>query len=125
MSDLIEGEVCTREQLLGAKTRRFLDFEVPGLPGRVRIRSLNEKEKSAFEVEFLTKKGTPDRDRVEQMRRRLVCLTVVDATGSTILRDEDVRQLEEIDGAITTAIYNQAQGHCGFSAGDLEDARKN
>lgn len=117
--------LCSRDQILGAVERRFKDFPVEGLPGNVRIRSLTEREKSEYEATFLDKKGELSRDKLRTARRRLVILTVVDATGNPLLTEADLDALEGIDGNITSAIQAQAQVHCGIGAAQLEEARKN
>lgn len=98
-----------------------------GLPDgdKVRLRSLSEKEKSAFETDILSTKGAPRRDRMEDAKRRLMILCAVDDEGKQLLTRADMEQLEEMDGAITSLIYNKAREHCGFEEDDLEDAVKN
>lgn len=122
-----EETFCSKEMLLGAKARRFANINVPGLGAPVRIRSLTEREKSDYECRFLDKKGNTDRGRIKEMRRALICLTVVDANGNTLLADEDAKALEDLDGGITTTIFAESQKHCGFiqAESEAEEARKN
>ncbi|TXH43411.1 MAG: hypothetical protein E6Q97_34120 [Desulfurellales bacterium] len=117
--------IVTRDQLLGARKRRFTQFPVEGLNGKVRIRSLSEREKSDYESEFMDKKGNFSRDKLLSARRRLICLVVVDAEGNPLLTDDDVKALEEIDGRITSKIQEEAQVHCGIGRAQVEEEIKN
>lgn len=117
--------LVTREQLLGATARRYIQFPVPGLSGEVRIQSLTEKEKAEWEASTLDKNGVVSKDKLKASRRKLVAMVVVDAEGKLVLTDDDVKALEAIDGNITNAIQFQAQAHCGIGSATLEEARKN
>lgn len=114
---------ATREQLLAATARRYRD--VPTLAGLFRLRSLTEVEKSHNELEVLGRKGGLDKDRLLAARRKLIALCVVDGDGVPLLTADDVAALEQVDAAITGALYDAAIEHCGMKPGDLEDLVKN
>jgi len=116
--------VLTRDQLLGQCERRYRDVELPG-GGSVRIRSLSEKEKSAYETELMTGKGTFRRSRLDDAKRRLMVLCLVDEDGQPLLQRGDTAALENLDGAVTSHIYDEIREHCGFDAEDIEEAVKN
>lgn len=120
-----EESIVSREQLLGVKARRFVAITVPGLPGKVRLRSLTEREKTDYELAFLDKKGNTDKKRLDESRRALICLVVVDANGNPILSDEDVKALQDVDAMTTTTIYGAAMKFCGFNIEEPEELRKN
>lgn len=115
---------ATREMFLKPAARRYDRFSVPGF-GDVRIQSLTDGEKSDYEYELIAKKGGFVPSKLRNAARRLIVLTVVDDTGNRVLRDGDETKLEEMDGAITQAIYDRARTHCGFNEGDIEEAVKN
>lgn len=115
----------TREQLIAKAKRRYQDFVVPDF-GTVRIRSLTERERSNYEAEMLDSKGNTRKSRLLQARRRLIALTVVDPSGELLLNETgDVKALEEQDGSITDAIFEQAMIHCGIKENDIEVLVKN
>ena len=110
----------TREQLLAKAKRRYQEFEVPDF-GKVRIRSLTERERSNFEADIQGSKGEYRRSKMIQARRRLIALTVVDGEGNLLLNQaNDVKALEEQDGSVTDAIFEQSMVHCGIKENDIE-----
>lgn len=106
-----------------AKARRF-DVVVTNI-GPVRIRSLNEAERSEFETDCVTEDLGADRVRLQDAKRRLIVACVVDKQGNPILNDDDVADLGQVDGAVIGQIYNAARKLCGFSEADIESLVKN
>lgn len=107
--------LITKDQLFASRgKRRFETYPIPNL-GNVRLRSLTERERSAYEVE--TQK---DNKGLQAAKRRLIVETVVDAEGNPLLNEQDLTALEEIDGKITGDIFNCSVEHCGFKKGEIE-----
>lgn len=111
--------LVTRDQFLsfGSK-RRFKTVPVPGL-GEVRIRSLKESERSAYEAERFTD-GEIDAERTLDSKSRLIVLCVCDAEGEPFLTAADVAALNEKDGAFTGLMFDECWKHCGFTRKDIE-----
>ena len=114
----------TRDQFLKPSPRRYKEVELPD-GSTARIRNLTEDEKSTFEASVLSAKGEFSIDRVKQQRRRLICLCLVNAAGDRILSDEDATALKQVDGALTSALYDECRVWCGFDEGDIEELVKN
>lgn len=120
--------LATRDVLLAKGKRRFrivelTEFDLPP----VRLRNLDEHEKSTYETETLLpdRKGQLRAKAIERARRKLIALTVVDVKGNLEFVNADLAEMEKMDGAVTTKIYSAAQEHCGFSENDIEDLAKN
>ena len=125
MSESNGNDFVTREQLIAKSKRRYQEFEIPDF-GKIRIRSLTERERSNYEADIMGSKGEFRKTKLVQARRRLIALTVVDANGNLLLdQPGDVKALEEQDGAITDAIFDQAMVHCGLRENDIEILVKN
>lgn len=122
MSNETSGRrLATRADFLNLTSRRYHDVPIPGTALVVRIRSLFEGEKSRYELETMTKGGGFLAERVEDARRRLVCLTAVDADGELMFpQPDDLKRLEAVDGRATSVVYDAARDHCGFDKGDIE-----
>lgn len=115
-----------RDLLLSKVERRYALVEIPEYGVKVGIRSLTEKERSAYEMESLNAKGADFAVKLENARRRLVILVAVDPeTKQPLFKPLDSIQLESVDSAITSQIYDAAVKHCGFRSGDIEDLVKN
>ncbi len=114
----------TRDDFFRPAERRYIDVPLGG--GRkVRLRSLTEPEMSAYEASILTSKGEFSPSKMMRARRKLICLTVVDAEGNRVLSDEDAVKLQDMDGATANEIYNAACTHCGIRESDIEELAKN
>lgn len=113
-----------REEFLAPQQRRYATVTMPGF-GMVRIQSLTEREKSDFETAAMTVKGGLSRRKLEEARRRLIVLCIVDANGNRLLTEQDMPTLENLDGAVSTRIYDECRRHCGFDEEDIETLVKN
>lgn len=131
--------LLTRSQFLGLNKRRFKDVAIPDgieLPDgtltagmSVRIRSLTEGEAAAFEMSNLRFTKTGEKVLVSQLgmeehRRRLLRLVLVDESNNTLLTSDDDAPLIELDGLVASAIYAEACKHCGLKERD-EEPEKN
>jgi hypothetical protein len=120
--------MLTKDKLLAMAKRRYREVQLPDHLGSdvARIQSLTEREKSDYEAS-LFKPGSmkPIRDMLASARRRLLILTLVDDQNERLLGDADEPSLLEMDGAVSSYLYDAATEHCGFQKGDVEDAVKN
>jgi len=112
-----------RDTLLGSFQRRYRTVET--LFGQVRIRNMTEREKADFEAGGITADGKINLRHIRNQRRRLVAFSVVDDQGVPLLQPGDEDRLGDIDAAVTTAIFEAAREHCGFSAEEAEELEKN
>lgn len=120
--------LATREQLLKPAERRYLNIPLPVSGLAVRIQSLREGEKTAYETDVsLTEDGErrPVRERLEDAKVMLICRVLVDAEGKRLLEDDDFDALSEMDGLDAATIYDAAFKHCGFEPTDVENLVKN
>ena len=111
-----ETPLATREQLLTCTKRRYMICQTRG-GQRVRLQSLSDRERSEYEADYLYQDRTDAaaQERVKEGRRRLIVLCAVDAEGRRVFSDPDVAAMEEVDGAETSDIYDDAWQHCGFT----------
>lgn len=120
----------TREDILGASAVRFCDFDIPAdfpiesLAGKkIRLRSLNAKEKVSYEEFFVNPAtGKDDAERGRLYREKLTIECVVDGSGARLFTLDDIRTLSKVDGALMQAIADRAVRHNRFDA--LEDMKK-
>jgi len=116
--------MLTRDQLLGSFARRYTD--VPTIAGDVRLRNLTEGEKSDFEAGQLNSDGKLNLTNVRAQRRKLIAAVLVDDAGELLLpKPGDVERLKDVDAAVTSAIFDAAVKHCGFSRDEVDELRKN
>ena len=114
--------IANRNALLKLCERRYIDLDLEDAGVTVRIQSLSEKEKSAYETRLIAKSGRGIlRDRLQDATRRLIALCLVDENNDRIFLDSDINQIGEMDSFVSSRIYDAAQEHCGFNKGDIED----
>ena len=65
------------------------------------------------------------RSRLLDARRRLIVLCLVDSEGKRLFSDGEASKLEDIDGEVTSLLFDAAKDHCGFSNDDIEELTKN
>lgn len=117
--------LALRDVLIKPVARRYVNLTLPASGYEVRIRSLTERERSAYESQLLNAKGDVLKSKLEEAKRRLICLCLVDDAGNRILSDSDADNLLEWDGSDTAAAYDVIFSHCGFQKRDIEDLVKN
>ena len=116
----VQNNYLSADDLVKTRARRYRDVEIEG-SGKVRIRSLTERERSAFEAEITTIKG-----RVKQIARvKLLALCLVDSNGDALLTDDQVTRLLDQDSKLTGDIFNACLEHVGLTENDIEELEKN
>jgi len=115
--------LCSREQLLGLTDVRYCTVDVADLS--FRIRSLSEAEKSEFETSILSSEGKYSLAKIKRQRRRLIAICLVDQSGGQLLKGDDQNALKDVDGLVTSRLYDACREHCGFEEGDIEGLVKN
>ncbi|MES2789960.1 MAG: hypothetical protein V4719_10075 [Planctomycetota bacterium] len=116
---------ASRDEFLTPTGRRYLGFTLPVSGRNVRIRSLFENEKEAYESKMLSHKGGLSLAALKEARRRLVQITLVNPAGDLLLAESDISKLSALDGADIACCYENAMTHCGFKQEEIEGLLKN
>lgn len=85
--------LLTRDQILKAQDLPSEDVPVPEWGGTVRVRALTGAERDAFEQSIVEQRGRSARMNLQNLRAKLVALTVVDEEGNRIFSDSDAKLL--------------------------------
>ena len=115
--------LLSRADLL-ARRPRTERVTLPG-GGDLIVRGLTGRERDAFESSFFTGRGKDRQENFDNLRARLVSLSVVDEAGKRFLSPEDVTALGEIDAEGLDAVYAVAQRLSGLSPKDVEELAGN
>jgi len=86
-------KLLTRDAILQAQDLPTQDVEVPEWGGTVRVRALTGAERDAFEQSIVEQRGKSTRMNLQNVRAKLVALTVVDENGNRIFSDADAKLL--------------------------------
>ena len=111
-----------KASILGANKRRFRDVDVP-LIGKVRIRSLTERERSEYEAGFLD--GSGNVSSLVDSKVRLIVLCVCNAEGHRLFTDEEATVLSDVDAVVTNTLADECRRLSGFSDEDVGKLEKN
>lgn len=117
-----ENGLADKAAILGANKRRYREVDVP-LIGKVRIRSLTERERSEYEAGFLDKSGNVS--NIVDGKVRLIVLCACNAEGHRIFSDADANSLADVDAVVTNALADECRSLSGFSEDDIRNLEKN
>jgi hypothetical protein len=99
-------KLLTREAILKANDVQYETVKVPEWKGQVRVRPLTGFERDQFEMSMLDDQG---QQKMENVRARLVALSVVDGDGKRIFSDADVHALGEKNSSALDRIFDVAK----------------
>ena len=117
--------LLTRDAILQAKDLPSEDVEVKDWGGTVRVRALTGAERDAFEQSIVEQRGKNTRMNLQNMRAKLVALTVVDEDGNRLFTDADAAALGKKSAAALTKVFEVAQRLSGLRAEDVEELSGN
>lgn len=116
----------TRDDILGVNDLPYEDVLIPEWGNRyVRVRTLTGAERDAFEQSIIEQRGKKVRMKLNNIRARLVALTVIDENGNRVFSDEDAEWLGKKSAAALDRIYTVAQRLNGFRKEDIEELEGN
>lgn len=115
--------IGVREAILGAKVLRKEEIQIDDWGCSVWVRTLSGTERDSFEQAMISRKnGTVDMSNV---RARLAVLTICNAEGKRIFRDDDAHELGQTSSRALDQCFEAAQRLNGFRKEDVEDLAKN
>jgi len=118
-------KLLTRDAILQAQDLPTQDVEVPEWGGTVRVRALTGAERDAFEQSIVEQRGKSTRMNLQNVRAKLVALTVVDENGNRIFSDADAKLLGQKSAAALNRVFEVAQKLSGITPEDVEELTKN
>jgi len=117
--------LLTRDQILKAQDLPTEDVPVPEWGGTVRVRALTGAERDAFEQSIVEQRGRSTRMNLQNLRAKLVALTVVDEEGNRIFSDSDAKLLGKKSALALNRVFEVAQKLSGLTSEDVEELTKN
>lgn len=94
--------------------RRF--SEVPTPIGKVRIRSLNEAERSKYERTAYDAKGNTTATGVVGLKLQIIVACCCDGEGNQLFTTEDIPKLKELDAAVVDLLSEECHKICQLGA---------
>ena len=120
------SQYLTREQILQADDLKTESVEVVEWGGMVLMRGLTGTERDALEGSMIEIRGKSRQLKLENIRAKLVAMTIVDENGKRLFSDDDdVRELGRKSAAALQRVFEVAQRLSGLRAEDVEELVKN
>lgn len=112
----------TKEQILGAQDLTHRDVEVPEWGGKVRVRTMTGEERDAYEIAVYGGEKT----NTENLRARLLFLTLVDEQGNRLFADEaDIVALGKKSIKAVQRVFKAVRDLNAMDVASMEDLAKN
>lgn len=120
-------QYLTKEQILNADDIAYADVDVPEWGGVVRVRTLMGHERDEFEGAVVDERGEKISvaKRMENMRARLVALTVVDAEGQRVFSEQEAAALGKKSAAALERVFTVAARLARLLQSDIDELVKN
>ena len=117
--------ILTREQILDAQDLQTEVVEVPEWGGSVKVQGMTGRDRDAFEAEIIERKGKDFNVNMQNIRAKLVSLSLVNGDGQRVFTDKDVAALGKKSAVALDRIFTVAQTLSGISKEDVEELAKN
>lgn len=117
--------LLTREQILKAPDLKTAVVSVPEWGGDVMVWGLTGAERDSFEGSVLQGSGKNQKVNLQNLRAKLVALTVRDEDGKRLFNDEDIRALGQKSASALDRVYAKAQELAGLTDAAVEELTKN
>jgi hypothetical protein len=113
--------MLNREAILAQSKLPTEEVSVPEWGGSVTVRALTGAQRDAFEAGCIQQRGKKTERNLNNLRARLVALSVVDADGKRLFSDADAAALGELNAAALDRVYDAAARISGLNAKDQEE----
>jgi hypothetical protein len=115
--------LLTKDQIIGADDREFVEVDVPEWGGMVRLGSMTAAERDAFEAQFVDfkGKGKAKGDALKNFRARYVARCIVDEEGEPLFSAADMKALGDKSAAVISRLFDEASKLNGMSDKDVEE----
>ena len=110
-----------REQILETNDLPLEAVEVHEWKTTVYMRGMNASERDHWEMSIYENKGI----KMDNIRARLVVLTLCDESGNRLFNDEEVEKLGKKNAKVINKLFEIAQRLSGIGQKDVEELGKN
>ena len=114
--------LLSREHILSSDDRKTEDVAVPEWGGSVRVRALSGAERDAYEAGIVQLRADGSKAiSLQNLRGRLVSLSVVDEEGKRLFSDEDAIALGDKSASALERVFDVARRLSGLTEDDVEE----
>lgn len=114
--------LLSKEQILSARSLPTEDVDVPEWGGTVRVRAMTGAERDEWEASLVQVNGSGARQmRLDNVRARLVALTVVGEDGERLFTSKDVAELGKQSASALDRVFDVSRRLSRLSEQDVEE----
>ncbi len=114
-----------REQILNADDLPSESVPVPEWGVTLHIRSMTGTERDVYDADLVGMRDMPLKDKMRNMRAKLVVLCCVDESGQRVFNDDDVEELGKKSAKVLTRLSDAAQLLNAMGDAQIEEIAKN
>lgn len=115
-------KILTKDEIFGADDLKREKVDVPEWNGSVWVRALSGRERDKLETSII---GEDGKRRYDNLRAKLVVLSVVDEEGNRLFAFEDADEVGKKSARAIDRIFTVAQKLSGITPDDVEAMTKN
>jgi len=97
------------EEILESDDRKIEVVHVPEWGGNVILKVMGSKERDAFELSCIEKKGRSKEDSMLNIRARLLAACLVDQEGNLMFQKHQIDDLGKKSSAVISRLFDKAQ----------------
>jgi hypothetical protein len=121
-----EVALSLRERILARDDRQYESVHIPEWDEMVRVRGLTGTERDRWEASMMRQDGSRHPQvNLDNLRAKLVALTMVDEQGRRVFRDSDVPALGDMSASALQRIFEVAQRLSRLTDQDVEELTGN
>lgn len=117
--------LLSRDEILSAEDQDFDEVDCPEWGGTVRIRSISGTERDAYEASCIIQKGNDRRVNMKNARTKLIVLMAVDAHGSRLFSEDDIKALAKKNARPIDRLFDSCQKLAGITQDDMDTLTAN
>lgn len=114
-------EYLSRDAILSADDLPTSDVEVPEWGGTVRVRALDGTSRDAYDASLYDLRSDKLKRTPDNMRAKLVALSVVDGEGALLFTVDDVIRLGRKSAAALQRVWDEARRLSALSEAEAEE----
>lgn len=113
------------EQILAANDLPTKPVEVPEWGLTVYVRAMNGSERDAYEADLIDNKDKPNKEKLRNMRAKMVVLCVVDEDGERVFEEDQVDEVGRKSANALNRIVDEVQKMNALSDDDIGEIEGN
>lgn len=117
--------LLTKEQILSAQDLPTEIVSVPEWGGEVIVRGLTGIERDALEAEVVEVKGKKVTPKLDNLRAKLVAMSIVDEEGKRFFSDKEAAALGRKSASALERVFKVAQRLSGLTDEDVKELEEN